>query len=347
MDKKQQKKLYIAGGATGLLVIVLMVLAFLRWQDTAIQNDYDEKVDALTMALNPSSYADAIYPNKANLQLVKDETEVLTKLSDEVRDSLSQLPAQLQGEFSNNSLREQVTQLNRRQLPSLGSPDGATGTETAVVQEYNFETYLSGGMPLAPTHQDRLRLQLAIIEDVVNALIDAAPAVGDKKEVLVTSVKRTVFDKKADAEETKRTSRRSRNKKVEEIVTAFTGEPIAKELSKEVKRESFELSFRARYGVVAKFLNALKTSQTFYVVNSVKILPVTTLVSEVEAKQATANKPTTRRTRRNASSEESNTPVVEGLANRLVPNPKTASLVDATISFDVYYTEKEEESEGK
>lgn len=351
MDKKQQKKLYIAGGATGLLVVILMVLAFSRWQDTAIQEDYEEKVEALKTALDPSSYSNAIYPNAKNIELVKTETESLTKLADEIENSFSILPVQLQGEFSNNSLRENITQLNNRQMPMLMSLDSTSASDVNFTQEYNFETYLSGGMPIDPAHQNRLRLQLSFIQDAVETLINVAPVVGDRNEVLVTGVKRTVFDKKTNATEEKTRSRRSsrRKKNADDVVTTFSGAPVPKDLANEVKRESFELSFRTRYSVVAKFLNALNTSKTFYVVNSVKIVPVTTLEKEVEAKQANVKKTSARRSsRRNKDvAGESETPIVEGLANRLVPNPKTASLVDATISFDVYYTEKEEESEGK
>lgn len=342
MDKKQQKKLYVAGGATGVLVIVLMVLAFLRWQDTTIQQDYEDKVATLQSALDIDPY-----PNAKNIKLVKDETETLTQLSDGIRESLTHLPEQMVGDFS-NSLRESVNRLNRIQMPTLATPDtGATATPTVHTQEYNFEAYLSGGMPPSADHIERLLLQFSIIEDVVNTLIGVAPDVGGKKELLVSSVKRTVFDKKTSDEEDKRSSRRSRARKTEEVASAFAGVPVAKELSKEVECESFEITFRSRYSVVAKFLNALNTSKTFYVVNSIKIIPVMTLEKEVEAKQSVTKKAATssRRSRRNAE-EKDETPAVEGLANRLVPNPKTASLVDVTVSFDVYYAEKDE-SEGK
>lgn len=346
MDKKQQKKLYIAGGATGILVIALMVLAFLRWQDTTIEQEYQDKVDALQSALRIDPY-----PNAKNTQALKDKTTALTQAGDAIRDSLTKLPSTLEGDFT-NSLRESVTQLNSMQMPMLATPDStAAATPAEITQEYNFETYLSGGLLPSPEHLDRLLLQYSIVQDVVSHLIKVAPAVGDKKEVLVTKVKRVIFDKKDNTATDQKSSRRSssRNKKAEEPASSFAGAPVAKELTKEVQRESFEISFRARYGVVAKFLNALNTSETFYVVNSVKILPVMTLEKEVETKTAVKKASTTsRRSTRNKKADEPETPVVEGLANRLVPNPKTASLVDVTISFDVYYVEAaKDESEGK
>jgi hypothetical protein len=335
MDKKQQKKLYIAGGATGLVAVVLFVFVLLSWMDTTKQQEYETKIEEWNAAKSESPY-----PNDANMKLLRDETKEVNNFIGELNKSLSILPKKLEGDFS-IALRESVNQLNQKQMP-IASAD-------TMLQEYDFKDYLSDGKQ-PENNKERLLLQYALIEDVVGMLIDVAPVATketNKKEVQITNVKRGHFEKKdaADAKTKKKTNKKNKDATAQDVT--FAGVPVASELSKDIHQESFEISFRTRYNVVAKFLNKLQASDTFYVVNNIEITPVTTLMDEVESKKQAASKAKalTRNARRRGA-EDAQDVSAEIAKGRLIPHPSSAGLVDATISFDVYYANNDEK-EGK
>lgn len=341
MDKIQQKKLYIAGGITGGIVVILLVLAFVRWLNTGKEEEYE----LLKNELQTLTQSVAAYPNEENVALVQAMTTEMQEVATEAKRKLSILPPQMEGEFT-NSLNETVKALNACQMTSLGAE------KIEGENEYDFKTYLSEGkLPYKDDevdHEPRLLLQFSIIQDVVEQLKAAAPDVNGKKEFLVTEVKRIHFDTvpaDEDTKEKKKSKKRKsrKNKKEDDATILFAGLAVPNEIADEVEQESFEISFRARYATVAKFLNSLNTSDTCYVVNSIKIVPVKTLLAEVKEKNDQNEKKKNAAKDKKRSSTKDKDPVVESLVERLVPNPQTASMVDVTVAFDVYYSTVDED----
>lgn len=338
MDAKQKTKLILAGVATGLVMIVLLVLAFLRMGDaTTSEQQYNDKVDMLT-----SSYAARPYPNKANREIVIADIASAKKICEEAKACFYRTIEIPEGESPSDftrRIRDVVQALNARQNANLVRLDAISKgkEEEAATTElnYSFDAYLSGALP-SEEHLTRLATQFAFIENFTEMLLTCA---GDNN-VLITEVKREVFDKQEKKEEQKPRRSSNRNKKKEVVETnAFGSTPMPSEISNDgVTRESFSFSFRTRYDALAKLLNMMRETKTFWVVNSVKVVAVQSIAKEVEARQSknVKGKSTSRRAR--AKAEEAAKDEIDAI-NRLVPTPATAGLVDVTLVFDVYTAE--------
>lgn len=343
MDAKQKTKLILAGSVTGIVLLVLLVLAFLRMGDAStLEDQYNEKVDSLKY-----SHATRPYPNKANRDIVKADIESAKKVCETAKTCFYRAIKLPQGESPSDfarRIREVVQDLNRRQNANLmrtetiakGKEEEAAKTEL----NYSFDAYLTGALP-SEENLPRLTEQFAIIENFTELLIACA----GENNALVTDVKRDAFDQQVKKEEKSTRRSSSRRAKKEEVVTnAFGSAPMAKEIEKdEIKRESFSISFRTRYDAVAKVLNKMREGKTFYIINSLKMAAVQPIAKEVEARQSKNVKgKSSRRSRAKAEAEEKDE--LDAI-NRLVPTPATAGLVDVTLVFDVYSTEAPVEEE--
>lgn len=364
MEPKQKLIVAAVGGICAVIILALagLLVAQIGKMNTA-RTERNDAESNLTDYYNSKPY-----PSETNREIREADAKAYTATADAARGLFAHGLKVPQGETPSQfvtRIGESIRTLNARQAEGrriLAGISGSKSTAEEAPLDYAFGRYVVQGEMPAAAQVPRLAAQFAAIEHVCAILLD-------KGANAITGVERIPFDSAAAAaEEEPRSSRRSRRSRREETAkpAAMSAEmdPVLSEDG--VTRESYTITFRARYTTLASVLNALTVDPLFVVVTDLSLTRPSSLrdrVAEMVKKRQSVKAAALRRAANSRSEEEreaaqaaADKPLFAGAspAERLVTDPANSVPLEVILKFDVYSVppvepaaEPDAEKEGK
>ncbi len=337
MNAKEKLILMIAGGVSGVIMLALCALIFIKYGDMVDARDLRDRNKSSLDECNSKP----IYPSDANIQIVKDNQKTLQAWIDNATQMVCSSTVDFcpRGEKFLNITEDRLAEVIRSNVNRLNALQNFKSTELSGADkpqmDFGFDKYVTNAEPIERVNAPRIARQFHAIETLADLFFAA-------KGQAITKVSRKIFEQGAQVkEETSSRSRRSRRPTAKKEESTTNELPVPEALKDHFYKEAYTFKVYADYANWVAFLNEI-SKLPLYIITDVKIKSQVDIparfASILQKKENIENNAEKKTGSRSRNSRDDSIRTIDDIAvsDRVLADKGIREPLEITFSIDVY-----------